>query len=83
VHAGPGDEAEAHVGAAVAALRIGGLDAELMRVGPGGPTGGALVMREPGEEPGVRAVLVVDLERDEQASAEHNGGQALWHGEAR
>ena len=75
MEAGPGDEAEAYVGAAVAALRVGGLDAKLVRVGPGGPAGGALVVREPGEEPGVRAVLVVDLERDEQASAERNGGE--------
>ena len=83
VEAGPGDKAEAYVGAAVAALRVGGLDTELVRVGPGGPAGGALVVREPGEEPGVRAVLVVDLERDEQASAERDGGEycgAAEHG---
>ncbi len=85
MYAGPCDEAEAHVGAAVAALRVGGLDAELVRVGPGGAAGGALVVREPGEEPGVRAVLVVDLERDEQASAEGDGGKhrgAAEHGDA-
>jgi hypothetical protein len=80
----PRDEAEAYVCAAVVPLRVGGLDAQLVRVGPGGSAGGALVVREPGEEPGVRAVLVVDLERDEQASAERDGGEhrgASEHGD--
>ncbi len=42
-------------------------------------------MREPSEEPGVRAILVVDLERDEQTSAERDGGEnrgAAKHGDA-
>ena len=43
------------------------------------------MMREPLEEPVVRAVLVVDLEGDEHASAERNGGKhggAAEHGDA-
>ena len=75
VYTWPRDEAETYVRAAVAALGVGGLDAELVRVRPGGSAGGALVVRKPGKEPCVRAVLVIDLERDEQASAERDGGE--------
>ena len=84
VYTWPRDEAETYVRAAVAALCVGGLDAQLVRVGPGGSAGSALVVREPGEEPCVRAVLVIDLERDEQASAERDGGEhrgAAEHGD--
>jgi hypothetical protein len=42
---------------------------------PGGTTRRALLMREPGEEPVVRAVPVVDLERHEQTSAECDRGE--------
>lgn len=85
VYAWSSHETEIYVCAAVVALCVGGLDAELVRVGPGGPAGGTLVAREPSEEPGVCAVLVVDLERDEQASAERDGGKqrsAAEHGDA-
>jgi hypothetical protein len=75
VYAWSRHETEVYVCTAVVALCVGGLDAELVRVGPGGPAGGTLVVREPGEEPGVRAVLIVDLERDKQASAERDGGK--------
>jgi hypothetical protein len=79
VYTWPHDEAEAFVCAAIIALRVGGLDAQLVRMGPGGSAGGALVVREPG----VRAVLVVDLERDEQSSAERDGGEQRGASKAR
>jgi len=63
------DESEEHVGAAVLVLRVRRLDAELMRVRPDGAARRALVVREPGEEPVVCPVFVIDLERHEQASA--------------
>jgi len=75
VYARAGDELEEDVGASVLVLRVRRLDAELVRVCPGGATRRALVVREPREEPVVRAVLVVDLERHEQTSAEGDRGQ--------
>ena len=75
VHARAGDEPEQHVRAAVLVLRVGRLDAELVRVRPCGAARRALVVREPGEEPVVCAVLVVDLQRHEQTSAEGDRGQ--------
>ena len=56
-------------------LRVRRLDAELVRVCPGRTTRRALVVREPGEEPVVGAVLVVDFERHEEASAERDRGK--------
>ena len=75
MYARPSDESKEHVGASVFVLRVGCLDAELVRVCPGGAARRALVVREPGEEPVVCAVLVVDLERHEQASAESDRGE--------
>jgi len=75
VHAWARDEPEEDVGAAVLVLRVGRLDAELVRVRPGRAARRALVVREPREEPVVRAVLVVDLERHEQTSPERDRGE--------
>lgn len=75
VHAGARDEPEEHIGTAVLMLRVRCLEAELVRVRPGGAAHRALLVREPGEEPVVRAVPVVDLERHEQAAAEGDRGE--------
>ena len=75
MYARASDEPEEDVGASVLVLRVRRLNAELVRVCPGGTTRRALVVREPCEEPVVRAVLVVDLERHEQTSAEGDRGQ--------
>ena len=75
MYARASDELEEDVGVSVLVLRIRRLDAELVRVCPGGATCRTLVVREPGEEPVVRAVLVVDLERHEQTSAQGDRGQ--------
>jgi hypothetical protein len=75
VHAWTSNESEKHIGTSVLVLCVGSLDAELVRMCPGGSAGRALVVREPGEEPVVGAVLVVDLERHEQPSAEGNRGE--------
>jgi hypothetical protein len=56
-------------------LRVCRLDAKLVRVCPGRTTRRALVVREPGEEPVVSAVLVVDFERHEETSAERDRGK--------
>lgn len=61
VHAWTSDELEEDVGAPVFVLGVRRLDAELVGVCPSGATRGALLVREPREEPVVRAVLVVDL----------------------
>ena len=75
MYARASDEPEEDVSAPVLVLRVRRLDAELVRVCPGGATRRALVVREPREEPVVRAVLVVNLERHEQTSAESDRGQ--------
>jgi hypothetical protein len=75
VHAWTSNESEKHVGASVLVLCVGRLDAELVGMGPGGSASRALVVREPGKEPVVGTVLVVDLERHEQPSAEGNRGE--------
>ena len=75
VHAWTSDELEEDVRAAVLVLRVRRLDAELVRVRPDGTARRALVMREPGEEPVVRAVPVVDFECHEQTSAECDRGE--------
>jgi len=61
VHAWTSDELEEDVGAAIFVLGVRRLNAELVRVRPRGTTRRALLVREPREEPVVRAVLVVDL----------------------
>jgi hypothetical protein len=75
MHARARDELKKHVGATVFMLRVGRLDAELVRVRPSGTTRRALVVREPGEEPVVCAVPVADLERHEQTPAERDRGE--------
>jgi hypothetical protein len=69
------DEAEEHIGTAVLVLRVRRLDAELVRMCPGRTTRRALMVREPREEPVVRAVLVVDFKCDEKTSAEGDRGK--------
>ena len=63
VHAWSSDEIEedVRVGAAVFVLGVRRLDAELVRVRTSETTRRALLVREPREEPVVRAVPVVDL----------------------
>jgi hypothetical protein len=75
VNARASDESEQYVGTTVFVLCVSGLDAELVRVCPGGSARRTLVVGEPGEEPVVGAVLVVDLERHEQPSAKGDRGE--------
>jgi hypothetical protein len=65
VYAWTSDESKKYVGTTIFVLCVSGLDAELVRVCPGRSARRTLVVREPGEEPVVGAVLVVDLERHE------------------
>ena len=75
MHARTGNEPEEHIGTTVLVLCVRRLNAKLVRMCPGRATRRALVVREPCEEPVVRAVLVVDLERHEQTSAEGDRSQ--------
>jgi hypothetical protein len=61
VHAWTSDEPEEDVGAAIFVLGARHLDAELVRVRPGGTTRRALLLRMLHEEPVVRAVPLVDF----------------------
>ena len=75
MYARASNEPEKHIGTAVLVLCVRRLDAELVRMCPGRATRRALVMREPLEEPVVRAVLVVDFKCHEETSAEGDRGE--------
>ena len=69
------DESKEHIGTPVLVLRVGSLDAKLVRMCPEWATRRALMVCEPCEEPIVRAVLVIDFKCDEETSAERDRGK--------
>lgn len=75
MYARTSNEPEKHIGTTVLVLRERRLDAKLVRMCPGRATRRALMVREPREEPVVRAVLVVDFKCHEQTSAEGDRGK--------
>jgi hypothetical protein len=75
MYARTSNEPEEHIGVTVLVLRVRRLDAKLVRMCPGRATRRALMVREPREEPVVRAVLVVDFKCHEETSAEGDRGK--------
>lgn len=75
MHARTGNEPEEHIGTTVLVLCVRRLDAKLVRMCPGRATRRALVVREPCEEPVIRAVLVVDFKCHKETSSEGDRGK--------